>query len=206
MYHIRSTAEGGWRSSADPLLTILSSKVDLSSKRIVHPAAQLPTRCRTILSSKVNLPHAINFRAVYGAHLVMLISNFWRERNPRAPSSETTNKVPLGPFCQRILLKSFKVVFGCALRFQVWALVGDDRGASSVENERTLHPTPCTLHPAPCTLHPAPCTLHSAPQTSIPCTLHSADAVPDRGEDILRPPFSGPELSRMKIGRPQLSR
>ena len=35
-----------------------------------------PTRWSTALSSKVNLPHAINFRALIGASLVTLPSKF----------------------------------------------------------------------------------------------------------------------------------
>ena len=34
------------------------------------PRIALPTRCSTTLSSKVNLHHAINFRALCGANLV----------------------------------------------------------------------------------------------------------------------------------------
>jgi len=45
------------------------------------------TRWSTTLSLKVNLPHAINFRAVGGANLVTYHPRMLGQRNPRAPPS-----------------------------------------------------------------------------------------------------------------------
>ena len=44
------------------------------------------TRWSTTLSSEVNLPHAINFRALYGKNLVTKHPIIWGERNPRTHS------------------------------------------------------------------------------------------------------------------------
>jgi Ankyrin repeat len=46
-----------------------------------------------------------------------------------------------------------------------------DHGSDVNQQDKALHPAPCTLnpHPKPCTLHPAPYTLHPKP-----CTLNSA--------------------------------
>ena len=38
------------------------------------------TRWSTTLASKVNLPHAINFRALCGANLVTYPADFWRNK------------------------------------------------------------------------------------------------------------------------------
>jgi hypothetical protein len=46
--------------------------------RVIRPTSSLgiTTQWSTTLSSKVNLPHVINFRAKYGANLVTEPSNF----------------------------------------------------------------------------------------------------------------------------------
>ena len=91
----RGPIEGGGTEAGSYVRLIHSVSLNLRLKDLLGPLtrvkkkktkhAHLATRWSTTLSSKVNLSHAINFRALSGVNLAMSHARIWGQQDLRTP-------------------------------------------------------------------------------------------------------------------------